>query len=38
MNKERMENKSLKDFSMLGDIFDLFKLANKYFNIARFHQ
>lgn len=32
MNKERMENKSVKDFSMLGDIFNVFKLANKYFN------
>lgn len=33
MNKESVENKSIDDFNILGDIFSVFKLANKYFNI-----
>lgn len=33
MNKERMDNRSTKDFNILGDIFSVFKLVNKYFNI-----
>lgn len=32
MNKERVENKLINDFNILGDIFNVFKLVNKYFN------
>ena len=32
MNKERVENKSINDFNMIGDIFNVFKMVNKYFN------
>jgi DNA-binding MarR family transcriptional regulator len=32
MNKEIIKNRYTKDFNMLGDIFGVFKLANKYFN------
>jgi hypothetical protein len=32
MSKERVENKSINDFNILGDIFNVLKMANKYFN------
>lgn len=32
MNKEIMDYRVTKDFNMLGDIFSVFKLANKYFS------